>query len=116
MTGLQIWWFRARHEWRLHYYLPILPLFPMAAYCTLPAQLRKGSDGQPVTARIKSFGPSENIQSPGWEGFRVYAETADGAGGTIEVSVRDIRGCAVGDSIEAYQSGVSLRLEPHPCT
>ena len=115
MTGLEEWWLRARHEWRLHYYLPFLPLVAMAAYCTVPAQLRESAEGRLVVAQIKSFSPSENILSPGWEGFRVYAETGDGARGSIEAHRTDVRGCEIGDPIEAYQSGIRLRFKPHPC-
>jgi hypothetical protein len=69
----------------------------------------------PVKATITNFTTADLDQKyyPGV--VVVEARSSDGLIGQGQVDLDEIRGCKVGDEIDAEERGVSLRLKPKPC-
>ena len=69
--------------------------------------------GAPEIATISGFGLANRSVVAGK--VIVVASDGDGLTGQVTVTADRVRGCEVGDSIEAERIGGYLRLHPKPC-
>lgn len=79
-----------------------------------PLNHRQGS-GELVEARITQLSSLGNRYQGRWPGLHISAQTDDGAFGVTTALPADLKGCKVGDRIEARRSGLKLYLKPSPC-
>jgi len=79
-----------------------------------PFDVKQGS-GEHVEARITQLTSTGNRYQGRWPGLRVSARTDEGAVGVTTALPADLKGCNVGDLIEARQAGLKLYLKPSPC-
>jgi hypothetical protein len=87
----------------------------VALFSIDPLDIAQG-EGQLVEARITRLSSTDRSRYQGrWPGLRVSAETTDGIRGTTTALPPDLKGCEVGDRIEAQQVGMKLYPMPRPC-
>jgi len=116
MSPFRDFMLRFREVWHLPTVLVVsLMLAVVTLFSNDPFDLAQ-SEGQVVEARITGLTSATFSRYQGrWPGLRVSAETADGIRGTTTALPTDLKGCEVGDRIEAHQAGMKLYLTPRPC-
>jgi len=106
---------RLRYEWQLHYLLPLLLLVPLFVLFSNDPFGAVSERGTRVVARISQIGVVSSRYQGKTPGVMVSFETVGGATGRTTVPYSAVRGCRIGDPIEAEQKGVRLYLKPKPC-
>ena len=116
MSPFRDFMLRFGDAWHLPTLLGVsLMLALVALFSSDPLDLEQGK-GLAVEARITRLTSTTLSRYQGrWPGVCVSAETADGIRGTTTALPPDLKGCKVGDRIEARQSGLELYLNPRPC-
>lgn len=104
-----------RYQWQLHYLLPLLLLVPLFVLFSKDPFGSVSERGTPVVARISQIGVVSSRYQGKTPGVAVTFETVDGAIGRTTVPLSAVRGCRIGDSVEAEQNGIRLYLKPKPC-
>ncbi|WPZ03306.1 hypothetical protein T8S45_10760 [Blastomonas marina] len=104
-----------RHDWKVHYFLPALLIFPVLVFFSRDPFLTYYEPGEPLDATITSMGVGSNRFQGRTPGYRVSARTADGIRGSTIVLPKRVEGCEVGDRIRAEKVGMKLYLKPAPC-
>jgi hypothetical protein len=104
-----------RSVWHLPTVLAVaLLLLLVATLSQDPFDTEEGS-GERVEARITRLSSTGNRYQGRWPGLRVSARTDEGAVGVTTALPAELKGCEVGDRIEARQAGLKLYLKPSPC-
>lgn len=115
MSRFRVLLFHLRYAWHLPTLLAVtLMLFLVAMLSRDPLDLRQGS-GKVVEARITRLSSLGNRYQGRWPGLHVIARTEDGTVGVTTALPVDLKGCKVGDRIEARRRGLKLYLKPRPC-
>ena len=100
---------RIGEVWHLPTVLAVTLMVSLVALLSVdPLDIAQG-EGQVFEARITRVTGKDRTRYQGrWPGLRVSAETADGTRGVTTALPTDLKGCEVGDLIEARQSGLKL--------
>tara|TARA_R110002074_G_scaffold26966_2_gene78669 strand:- start:1 stop:336 length:336 start_codon:yes stop_codon:yes gene_type:complete len=101
-------------EWKL--IVAILILFLGAIYFSSLNRQRTSGTFLPIKANISAFG--HDISRPGpskADRVVVVALATDGEVGRKSVPIAMVRGCRIGDPVNADSNGHMVRIYPRPC-
>lgn len=118
MSRLTILRLRARHQWYVVEWAIVGSIFTVVLIIafspTLLWHTARPRNMAPVNAWIVSLQALETSY-PDAANTVVIARTRTGNTGRSTVRGRDIRGCEIGDPIDAYEEGLRVILHPAPC-